>query len=237
MKEISVEQTNISDLELAQMMSSKLCHDLITPVGAINNGLELLAEPSAGSMSEMMDLVADSAQTSSQRLSLFRFAFGTGATFHIHALSDLEPLMNQCMDRKRFSLHWHVSPNALAGDPMAKTWGKVVVNVLMMGMESLPYGGQMVIECAGPNGPETKIQIMMRAQRVCWKDEYSQILANGLGDGVQLNPRNVQPFFTRRLAQTIGVSLRVDSATSEELQMSVIGKTSDTQLMFTGAPL
>lgn len=216
------------------MMCSKLCHDLITPVGAINNGLELLSEPSAGSMNEMMDLVAQSAQTSVQRLSLFRFAFGVGATFHIHALSDLQPLMNRCIDRKRFSMHWQVHPNSLAGDPMAKTWGKVIVNVLMMGMEALPYGGQMVIECAGPEGPETKVQIMMRAQRVCWKDEYSQILANGLEEPQKLTPHNVQSYFTWRLAKSIDVNMNVDAASSEDLQISLVGKTAETQLMFAG---
>ncbi|MEN8236882.1 MAG: histidine phosphotransferase family protein [Pseudomonadota bacterium] len=227
-------QASITDLEMAQMMCSKLCHDLITPVGAIGNGLELLAEPSAGSMNEMMDLVAQSAQTSAQRLSLFRFAFGVGATFHVHTLSDLEPLMNRCIDRKRFSMHWQVDPNSLAGDPLAKVWGKVIVNIMMMGMEALPYGGQIVIECAGPQGPETKIQIMMRAQRVCWKDEYSQILANGLGETLKLNPRNVQPFFTWRLANSIDVSMNVDNASSEDLQLSLVGKTAETQLMFAG---
>ena len=142
--------------------------------------------------------------------------------------------MNRCIDRKRYSIHWQVSPNSLAGDPMAKTWGKVIVNVLMMGMESMPYGGQMVIDCAGPQGPETTIQIMMRAQRVCWKDEYTQILANGLDDTQKLNPRIVQPFFTRRLAQSIDVRMKVDSASSEGVQFSLIGKTAKTQMSFTG---
>ncbi len=213
--------TSVSDIQLVQMMSSKLCHDLVTPVGAINNGIELLVESHAGAMDEVIDLVGQSAQTTTQRLSLFRFAFGVGSAVHIHALSDIEPFLMQSIDRKRYSLHWKVEPMVLAGNTHVKTWAKIFCNVLMLAMESAPYGGQILIE-ATELQDSFALNLTLKAQRVCWPEIYSRVLAKGL-DAIneELTVRNVQPYFAWRLGQLIGAIMNVEHTSRDSLQLSL----------------
>ena len=69
-------------VELASMLCSRLCHDLLSPVGALNNGIELLADEQDPEMRERcMELLADSAAATANKLKFFRLAFGAGGGF------------------------------------------------------------------------------------------------------------------------------------------------------------
>ncbi|MFL6735093.1 MAG: histidine phosphotransferase, partial [Sphingomicrobium sp.] len=72
----------MNPVDLASLLCSRLCHDLMSPVGALNNGLELLADEQDPDMREKcMELLADSARTSANKLKFFRLAFGAAGGF------------------------------------------------------------------------------------------------------------------------------------------------------------
>ena len=70
------------DLDFAALLCSRLCHDLVSPVGAINNGLEILEEEKDASMREaVVDLITKSTQQTANKLQFFRLAFGAAGGF------------------------------------------------------------------------------------------------------------------------------------------------------------
>ena len=101
----------ISPVDFASLLCSRLCHDLLSPVGALNNGLELLADETDPAMRERcMELLADSARASANKLKFFRLAFGAGGGFAdrvdmSEAKAAIEGLL---VDNRRTTLGWLV---------------------------------------------------------------------------------------------------------------------------------
>src|SRR3990167_25540 len=120
--------TNFS-LRLAEHLSSRLCHDLITPIGAINTGLELFQENTTEHITEsaeILNLILHSAQTASARVSFFRVAFGSsGSTV---SLWEARQLAENCFQTPKLSFHWDEQFDAnLALDG----WGRILLNAVM----------------------------------------------------------------------------------------------------------
>ena len=75
-------QRRVNAIDLASLLCSRLCHDLMSPVGALNNGIELLADETDPDMQEKcLELLADSARATANKLKFFRLAFGAGGGF------------------------------------------------------------------------------------------------------------------------------------------------------------
>ncbi|HMU22649.1 MAG TPA: histidine phosphotransferase, partial [Sphingorhabdus sp.] len=100
-----------NDIDLAALLCSRLCHDLLSPVGAMNNGLELLADEHDPEMRKRcMDLLAESAKSAADKLKFFRLAFGAAGGFGsevdpMEAKAVIEPLVTS---DGRTTLHWGV---------------------------------------------------------------------------------------------------------------------------------
>jgi len=139
--------------EFASLLCSRLCHDLLSPVGALNNGIELLADETDPEMRERcMELLADSARAAANRLKFFRLAFGAAAGFgervathEAHAA--IEGLHGS---NGKVKLGWMVEADALP-----KTAIKVLLNLALIAGDALVRGGQLDI---GADGREVVIR-------------------------------------------------------------------------------
>ncbi len=132
-----------SSIEFASLLASRLCHDLLSPVGAMNNGLELLADETDPAMREQcMDLLADSARTTAAKLKFFRLAFGAAGGFEDEidtreAKAVIDGLIG---GHSRTELDWMVSQPT-----MTKGRLKVLLNLSMIALEALVRGGRLSI--------------------------------------------------------------------------------------------
>ena len=133
------------DLKVAQLLASRLCHDLVGPIGAINAGLELMEDGVAGGMGDdpaARDLLANSAGEASRRIAFFRIAFGIGAGAGGEAtLSEARELAGDFLAGGKAALDWpEEAPEQPSGgvDPSVV---KVVLNLVLIAAESLPRGG------------------------------------------------------------------------------------------------
>lgn len=134
--------TNAS-IELASLIASRLCHDLLSPVGALSNGLELLADERDPDMRQRcFELLEQSAKTSADKLRFFRLAFGAGGGFgEAIPLAEPRAVVDALAGGSgRITLNW-----AMAGDTMPKAAVKVLLNLALIGIEALVRGGTLDI--------------------------------------------------------------------------------------------
>lgn len=135
--------TSTHSLRLAEILISRLCHDLITPIGAINTGLELFSETPQTHLTEfkeILNLILHSSQTASARVSFFRAAFGrNGDTL---TLGDARDLLENYLMRSKLTTDW---PSPFQSDLALNEWGRLLLNAALWLNECAPRGGTLHI--------------------------------------------------------------------------------------------
>ena len=200
------------DLDLAALLSARLCHDLAGPVGAVNNGAELLAEGGAESMEDARELISNCAGQAVRRLRFFRLAYGShhGSMDWAGALDTGAAMLAD----SKVEFAWHGSydnaeERALAGA------GKLALNMVLLAANALPRGGQLEFAAAGEVGAP-RIAIRGKGAMVILDDISADVLASGCRrDGAvlkELNARYVQPYLTGLLAAELGLVVRVEAS-------------------------
>lgn len=199
-------------LEIASLLCSRLCHDLLSPVGALNNGVELLADETDPEMRERcMELLAESARASANKLRFFRLAFGAGGGFGEsvdprEAKNAIEGLYGV---EKRIDLGWMV-----ADEPLPKTAIKLLLNLTMLAGDSLVRGGRLDIGAEQRTG-ETEIVIRAEGPRILLDPSLRAALTTG--EESRLEPRAVGAWLAHRLAADAGGSIRLSDASDPTL--------------------
>lgn len=126
---------------LAMLVASRICHDLISPVGAIGNGVELIEQFGASGKQEMA-LISDSAVNASGLLQLFRLAFGSGAADGAHGLDAVRKVLNARYSTDRAALVWGPQPGAQT----TRLGARLICFGCMGAAAALPRGGEIVVE-------------------------------------------------------------------------------------------
>ena len=145
-------------LLLASQLCSRLCHDMLSPVGALSNGLELLADEKDPQMRQRcFELLEQSARTSAAKLKYFRLAYGAAGGFGEQVSID-EPkavIETLAADAKRVQLRWQV-----AAPTLSKSAAKVMLNLAHIGLDALVRGGTLDI---GVEERDDVTEIVVRA--------------------------------------------------------------------------
>ena len=134
----------IDDFELAALLCSRLCHDLIGPVGAIGNGLEVLADEQDEAMREQaMALVSQSAEQATRKLRFYRLAFGA-ATSGGADLAEARRAAEEIFADGKIKLAWPAQ-----SVPLERPQLKLLLNLVLAGAEALPRGGDLAVDALG----------------------------------------------------------------------------------------
>jgi histidine phosphotransferase ChpT len=135
-----------TDLELAALISSKICHDVIGPVGAMYNALEILDEDgSAESKSYALDVIRNVTEQASARLQFARFAFGAaGSAGAMIDLTTAEQISRGLVGQGKHKLVWHGQPGHMAKDKV-----KLLLNLVAASLTALPRGGDIDVKVSG----------------------------------------------------------------------------------------
>jgi histidine phosphotransferase ChpT len=180
------------DLRVLELMSSRLCHELISPVGAINNGIELMDEDDPEFVKEATKLIANSARSAGNRLNFYRFAYGSGraGAGREVTLGLLEGAKSRC--------DWNEAVSALSVE-----WQRLAANMVVLAAEALPRGGTIeVAAVAGKPGLSVKAQ----GDAVNLTAELRAVLAGSTPVG-DLTARSVHAYYTGKLAEALDVKL------------------------------
>jgi len=188
-------------LELAALLCSRVCHDLISPVGAIVNGLEVLDDnPKPDDRDFALDLIRKSARKASARLQFCRLAFGAAGSSGAQIdLGDAEAMARGQIEDERTRLEWTL-PRLL----LPKNRVKLLLNMLVIAQQTIPRGGVMTIAPVGEG--ET---MGFRVRSVGANARVPQGIADQLSathDG-SVDSHAVQPYYTRLLAAACGLSV------------------------------
>lgn len=180
------------DLRVLELLSSRLCHELISPVGAINNGIELMDEDDPDFVKEATQLIGNSARTAGRRLDFYRFAYGSGraGTGRDVAMGLLEGGKSRCT--------WDDAVSALPIE-----WQRVACNMVVLAAEALPRGGNLqVVAVGGKPG----VEVNATGESINLTAELRAVLA-GTATLAELTARTVHAYYTGKLAEALNTKL------------------------------
>ena len=169
-----------SETGLAALIGSRICHDLISPIGAINNGLELL-QMSGGPDGPEMDLIGESVGSASARIRFFRIAFGAAGDQMVGA-AEAAAILRDFYGTARHEVHWHCA------EPRTRMEVRLAFLALLCLEEALPYGGRIDVELS-----DDTWHLDARGDRLVIQDRLWDLLDNPQPfDPGQLEPAHVQ---------------------------------------------
>jgi len=206
-------------VDLASLLCSRLCHDLMSPVGALNNGIELMADEQDPDMRDRcVELLADSAKATANKLKFFRLAFGAGGGFGdlIDANEARIALEGIFGAERRIELGWMV-----ADEKLSKGALKLLLNLALVAGDALVRGGRLDIG-AESTGEGLDIAIRAEGPRVMLDAGLRDMLVNGAPDDGQIEPRSAGAWLAKALAQEAGGTIQLSEPSPE---MLIIGAT------------
>lgn len=201
------------NLKLAALMCSKLCHDIIGPVGAVNNGVELLADESNADMKEQaMELVSQSAGEAGARLQFYRLAFGlAGGLGSEVSLRDARNLSRAYMDHGKVEFDW--PDHAGGAENMSKDAIKVICNMVTIAAGALPRGGKL--EVSGEvEGDKWAFEFRASGPRSGLREDITTTILEGY-DEESLTAQNVGAHYMMALCENNNFSVSIKKMEEE----------------------
>lgn len=192
----------LDPLDFAALVTSRVCHDVISPVGAIVNGLEVLEEDKDGAMQEFaLDLIRKSAKQASARLQFARLAFGAaGSAGAAIDLADAEAVSKGMFQDDKINLTWS-APRAL----MPKNKVKLLLNLVTLAASAIPRGGVINVEITGEDD-DAAFTLTSQGQNARIPNHAEHLLAGEEVEG-GITAHAIQPFYTGEVARAAGMTV------------------------------
>ena len=195
----------LEPLDFAALVCSRVCHDVISPVGAIVNGLEVLEEDTNDpTMREFaLDLIRKSARAASARLQFARLAFGAaGSAGAAIDLADAESVAKGMYSDDKIALSWS-APRAL----LPKNRVKLLLNLVVLAAGAIPRGGTVDVQVTGD---EDATAFVLTAKGVSARiPPHAEALLAGEPEGGTVDAHAIQPFYTGAVARAAGMTVAI----------------------------
>ncbi len=188
-------------LDLAALLCSRVCHDLISPVGAIVNGLEVLAEEKdEATKTFALDLIKKSANTASAKLQFCRIAFGAAGSAGAQIdLGDAETIARGFLEDDKTKLTWKL-PRVL----LTKNKVKLLLNMLLIAGQTIPRGGSLTVDAIG-SGDSMGFKVSAAGANAKVPPAVAALLTGQTG-GEAVDAHRIQPFYAGMLAKSCGLT-------------------------------
>ena len=194
-------------IDFASLLCSRLCHDLLSPVGALNNGLELLADEHDPDMrARCLDLLNESARASANKLKFFRLAFGAAGGFGdtVDAREAKVAIEGMFGEGGRVEIGWMVEPATLSKPAI-----KVLLNLALIAGDALVRGGRLDIG-AEQTANGTEMVVRAEGPRLVLDPELRQAL-EGRTSAEEVTPRAAAAYLASELTRQAGGSIQVSA--------------------------
>jgi histidine phosphotransferase ChpT len=194
----------LSDLDLGALLCSRVCHDIISPVGAIANGLELMddLDSDADLRATALDMVRSSAKTATAKLKFCRIAFGASGSAGAHIdMNEAGETAQGFVGNEKIKLEWR-APR----ENRPKQEVKLLLNMLLLAMSGIPRGGLVTVDVEGQ-----VLTVRAKGERAKLPSPITEVVRN-LYKLEEIDARLVQPYYTRILAESAGLALTMDMA-------------------------
>ena len=189
------------DMRVMELLCSRLCHDLISPVMAVNNGVELLDEDGGKVSEEIRDLLATSAASAASRLQFFRLAYGMGGQDATPVgMAEAGRLVRGIAHNGKVKINWPADHDG-SGKELPKEAARLLLKLVELGLEALPRGGALGVEVA--NGRTIELRVTATGNGAGLDEDRMKAL-NGSADVSALTARSVPAYIAARAAERIG---------------------------------
>jgi histidine phosphotransferase ChpT len=192
----------MTEIEFAALMVSRVCHDLVGPLGAVVNGMEVLEDERDPAMrGEAIKLVTQSADQALARIQFMRIAFGAAGSAGAELdLGEIGRLIGGLLEGGKVQVTWNV-PQLYWG----KDWAKLLMNATLLAADCLPRGGMVTVE-AGSDPLKPFFHIRAEGLNARVTEEVDHAVK---GEAVSVDARHVQPYLTYKLARTVDTTLSI----------------------------
>ena len=203
------ESSKLTDLELAALISSKICHDVISPVGAIYNGLEILNDDDdPQSKSYALEVIRNVTEQASARLQFARFAFGAAGSAGAQIeLDTARQISEGLFGDGKHSLIWNGAPGTL---PKNKV--KLLLNLIACAITALPRGGEITVGVSG-EGAATAFHVGCKGRRARAPQYLPDFLAGSTE--IEIDALSIQAYYTYRLAGDTNMNIEIQTDDGE----------------------
>ncbi len=197
----------LDPMDLAALLCSRVCHDVIGPVGAIGNGLEMLDEEKDPAMRDVaLELIKKSAQSASARLQFCRLAFGAaGSVGAAIDTGDAEKVARGLIVTERVSMTWNA-----ARQLMPKNKVKLLLNLCLIAASTIPRGGVVEVDAKG-EGDQAVLHVASKGAHPRMAAGVAELLAGEPEDG-KVDAHSIQPYYTALVARECGLRIEVTAA-------------------------
>jgi histidine phosphotransferase ChpT len=203
----------LDSLDLSALLCSRVCHDVISPVGAIVNGLEVLEDDDDASMRDFaLDLIRKSARQASARLQFARIAFGAaGSAGSAIDLGDAENVARGMFQDDKVQLTWS-APRAL----FPKNKVKLLLNLVVIATTAIPRGGAIDVQVTGD---ADTCEFVLKSKGINARvPPHAQALLAGEPEGGTVDAHGIQVFYAglvaRAAAMDVALSIEGDEVTT-----------------------
>ncbi|HEV8390251.1 MAG TPA: histidine phosphotransferase family protein [Dongiaceae bacterium] len=196
-------------LRALELACSKLCHDVISPIGAVNNGLELLEEEEDAALKEeATGLAQRSAKRASILLQLYRSAFGNAGNQQSFGPREAVALAQEFLHTGKAQLTADDLPES---GSMPAGYGKLILNLIVLGADALPRGGTIRLQVRSPQLGAGSIELDCAGQQIAWSDELARAVKRNL-QAEELTAHNILPYMSATFAERLGLALSIDQS-------------------------
>jgi histidine phosphotransferase ChpT len=193
-------------LRALELACSKLCHDVISPIGAVNNGLELLEEEQDAALrEEAAGLAQRSAKRASVLLQVYRSAFGNAGNQQTFGPREAVALAQEFLQSSKAQLNAGDLPDASS---VPAGYGKLTLNLIIMGADALPRGGTIKLQVRSPQLGTGSIELDCTGQQIAWSEEFGRAISRKL-QPEDLTAHNILPYVSATFAQRLGMPLSI----------------------------
>lgn len=196
--------SNGKSASVLELMASRICHDIISPVGAVNNGVEFMREMGPDSADEALELISYSASQAAAKLQAFRMAYGAGGRDPNIKPEDVQRAFSSLISAEgKIRQVWDPF-GPLGPTLLPHAYCKMLMCSLMLAMECLPKGGEISVEA----GEGSQSIIIAKGEDAGVREQVEEALAQDVSID-SLDPRLVHPYAIGVLCDHYGYKLSI----------------------------
>lgn len=196
----------------SELLVSKICHDLVSPIGAVNNGIEFMADMGGEGMEDGIGLIAHSARQASVKLQLFRMCYGAGGSDAKMTGKMIYETFEGYIYDSKVKMVWDLM-NDMPDQDLPAGFLKTVLNVMVYAFDSLPKGGTVTVGMA-----DGYMTVTGQGDMIKPKDGSIEAFNNAL-EIEELSPKSIHAYITRQYAQLFGLDVALEISES-----AILGK-------------
>ena len=199
---------------VTELLVSRICHDLISPVGAISNGIELVQEMGEDAGEEAWTLMSDSTDRATSRLQCFRLAYGSAGSESLIGLSDIEKVFREWLVKGHLELEWNIDEEP---EDLPKGALKALIDILLLSEECNPGDGSVSVQLLDSgNG----FKVVANGSKVGFRERGDEAL-DGSISVEDITPRSVHAYITGQYAAHYGLKISYEQKGSENITFNI----------------